>query len=184
MAIAWRPQASKIRQNTPPGRPGEFHPRAPTDPNVTVSRHSAPLTESSLTRPGPSLPTQILPRPAPWLLERTHPGEPVPSLHPHYRGFNTTTNRSASAGRNGTQCLTVSAARHAPSRTPNTTRVQYRLTPSHVPHRSRRPGSRHLHAGHHLARNTGTRQTHPEIVLSSRFRCQFSLSTRQQQSSS
>jgi hypothetical protein len=29
------------------------------------------------------------------------------------------------------------------------------------PHASRRPGSRHLHAGHHLASNTGSRQAHP-----------------------
>src|SRR5215472_18029907 len=29
------------------------------------------------------------------------------------------------------------------------------------PHPSRRPGSRHLHAGHRLASNTGIRQAHP-----------------------
>ena len=32
------------------GGPGESHPRAPTDPGVTVSRHRAPLTQSSRTR--------------------------------------------------------------------------------------------------------------------------------------
>ena len=41
-------------------------------------------------------------------------------------------------------------------------RPPYRRSPSHVPCKSRRPGSRHLYAGHHLARNAGTRQTHPE----------------------
>src|SRR5262249_51696779 len=34
----------------------------------------------------PPVPSQDLP---PWLPERTHPGEPAPSLHPRYRGFTT-----------------------------------------------------------------------------------------------
>ena len=76
--------------------------------------------------------------------------DPAPSLHPHYRGFTTTTSRSASAPRDGTQSLTVSAAWDAPSRHPQTGR-QCRGTPSHVPCESSRPGSRRLHAGHHLA---------------------------------
>ena len=38
----------------------------------------------------------------------------------------------------------------------------YRRSPSHVPCKSRRPGSRRLYAGHRLARNTGTRQAHLE----------------------
>src|SRR5580704_15417266 len=40
-------------------------------------------------------------------------------------------------------------------------RARYRHAPSRVPHVSRRPGSRHLHAGHRLASNTGFRQAHP-----------------------
>ena len=44
--------------------------------------------------------------------------EPAPSLHPHYRRFTATTSRSASAPRIGTQHLTVSAARRAPSHPP------------------------------------------------------------------
>jgi hypothetical protein len=40
-------------------------------------------------------------------------------------------------------------------------RSPYRRSPSHVPCKSRRSGSRRLYAGHHLARNTGTRQAHP-----------------------
>ena len=38
---------------------------------------------------------------------------------------------------------------------PASSRAQYQRVPSHVPHASRRPGSRHLHAGHRLASNTG-----------------------------
>ena len=34
-------------------------------------------------------------------------------------------------------------------------RTQHRRSPSHVPCKSRRPGSRRLHAGHHLASNHG-----------------------------
>ena len=42
--------------------------------------------------------------------------EPAPSLHPHYKGFSTTTSWSAGAPRIGTRRLTVSAARRTPSR--------------------------------------------------------------------
>src|SRR5450756_102500 len=45
-----------------------------------------------------------------WLIDQTTLNGPAPSLHPNYRGFITTTNRSASAPRVGTQHLTVSAA--------------------------------------------------------------------------
>src|SRR5664279_5867328 len=48
---------------------------------------------------------------------RTHPvdrtttatDDPAPSLHPHYKGFTTTTSRSASAPRDGTHSLTGTA---------------------------------------------------------------------------
>jgi len=49
----------------------------------------------------------------------------------------------------------------SPSRRPGAlplapaTQEQYQHAPSRVPHPSRRPGSRHLHAGHRLASNTG-----------------------------
>ena len=77
--------------------------------------------------------------------------------------FSATTGRSASERRVGTQCLRF-LPRHAPSsdlwglrpRTP------YRRSPSHVPCKSRRPGSRRLYAGHRLAGNAGTRQAHLE----------------------
>ena len=39
-------------------------------------------------------------------------------------------------------------------------RTRFRRSPSHVPCQSRRPGSRRLHAGHHLASNRDTRQAH------------------------
>src|SRR5215472_10734677 len=42
---------------------------------------------------------------------------------------------------------------------------------SAVPHQSRRPGSRHLYAGHHLASNPGNRQAHPGTRSAPRFRC-------------
>src|SRR5664279_5331214 len=51
-----------------------------------------------------------------WLLEQQLTNEPAPSLHSDYRSFITTTSRSAGAHRIGTQRLTVSAARRAPSR--------------------------------------------------------------------
>src|SRR4051795_7677682 len=41
-------------------------------------------------------------------------------------------------------------------------RSPYRRSPSHVPCKSRRPGSRRLHAGHHLASHRDTRQAHHE----------------------
>lgn len=79
--------------------------------------------------------------------------EPAPSLHPDYRGFITTTGRSVSVCRFGTQRLTVSAAQRTPFRRRrlSTHMRLYRHSPSHVPCRRRRPDSRHLNAGHHLA---------------------------------
>src|SRR5450756_1159940 len=50
------------------------------------------------------------------LTQRAIPDEPSPWLHAHYRRFITTTRRSASDRGNGTQLLTVSAARSTPSR--------------------------------------------------------------------
>jgi hypothetical protein len=76
---------------------------------------------------------------------------PAPWLHPHYGGFPATTGRSASRPRNGTQRLAVAAAWRAPCRHPHPCGRLCRGLPSHVPRKSRRPGSRRLHAGHHLA---------------------------------
>ena len=82
---------------------------------------------------------------------------------PASSGFPATTGRSAGERRVGTHCLRF-LPRHAPSRDLGglLPRSPYRRSPSHVPCKSRRPGSRRLYAGHHLASNTGTRQAHPE----------------------
>ena len=108
------------------------------------------------------------------LIERTPvTHDPAPSLHPHSRSFTTTTSRSASASRDGTlmpgrkNVPTIRALplTHLPAGR------KYRDTPSPVPLGRRRPGSRHLHAGHHLANKRHTRQAHPGVVLTPRFRC-------------
>src|SRR5208337_799390 len=95
------------------------------------------------------------------LTERTTAtDDPAPSLRPRYRGFSTTTGRSA-----GVPAATVlTSLRGTPgSGTPSrrTLMRQFPGTPSHVPHGSRRPGSRHLCAGHRLASKRDTRQAHP-----------------------
>ena len=77
---------------------------------------------------------------------------PAPSLPLHYKGFITTMSRSECRPRNGTQSLAVPAAWDAPSRR-RFPAGQCRGQPSHVPREGRRPGSRRLHAGHHLASN-------------------------------
>ncbi len=83
---------------------------------------------------------------------------------PASSGFSATTGRSAGERRVGTQCLRF-LPRHAPSHDLQgllRPRSPYRRSPSHVPCKSRRPGSRRLYAGHRLARNTGTRQALPK----------------------
>ena len=77
-------------------------------------------------------------------------GRPSPLAPPPLRGFPATTGQSASAPRLGTQSLTGSA-RSGRSLSPPHQGQPYRGTPSYVPCKSRRPGSRRLHAGHHLA---------------------------------
>jgi hypothetical protein len=93
---------------------------------------------------------------------------------PASSGFSATTGRSASERRVGTQCLRF-LPRHAPSRDLQglQPRSPDRRSPSRVPCKSRRPGSRRLYAGHHLARNAGTHQAHPEDALGPRFRCRL-----------
>ena len=82
---------------------------------------------------------------------------------PASRDFAASTGRSASERRIGTQCLRF-LPRHAPSSDlwGLRPRSPYRRSPSHVPCKSRRPGSRRLYAGHRLAGNAGTRQAHLE----------------------
>jgi hypothetical protein len=98
----------------------------------------------------------FLPERPPRLIERTvlmsRPLGSTPT--PDSRSFPATTGRSASERRIGTQRLR-SLPRHAPSRSRGTNGpvngCRYRRSPSHVPCTSRRPSSRHLRAGHHLA---------------------------------
>jgi transposase len=87
--------------------------------------------------------------------------DPAPSLHPRYRGFITTTSRSAGTPRVGTRPLAVTAAWGTPSRPP--LGGQYRDLPSPVPCGSRRPDSRRLHAGHHLANKRAPARLIPEF---------------------
>src|SRR4051794_31760929 len=67
------------------------------------------------------------------------------------RNFTATTNRSANTLRIGTQFLTGCPLGRLPLTAPDTPAPFYRSVSSHVPHGSSRPGSRRLHAGHHLA---------------------------------
>jgi len=61
------------------------------------------------------------------LIERTTAtNDLTPSLHPHYRSFITTTSQSASAPRDGTQSLPVSAGRNSPSYRPGRTGISGR----------------------------------------------------------
>ena len=91
------------------------------------------------------------------------PGEPAPWLHRHpseqrLLGYYGPVRQRAPQ-------LVLSASGfcrwQAPSRDHHEPRSPFRRSPSHVPCKSRRPGSRRLYAGHHLARNAGTRQAHP-----------------------
>ena len=150
----------------------ESHPPAPTDPGVTISRHRALVILSTRVRTharpdGFSLSTQLLPEnplpvdrpntpqmtPAPWL----HPHRAQQGLHGYYEPV-----RQRVPRRYSLPC--GAAAWQAPSRPPPRGERQCRDTPSHVPCTSSRPGSRRLHAGHRLARNTDTRQTHPGLT--------------------
>jgi hypothetical protein len=95
---------------------------------------------------------------------------------PDSSGFTATTGRSAGERRVGTQCLRPSASAQSLSRPWGLRpRTPYRRSPSHVPCKSRRPGSRRLHAGHRPASNTGSRQAHPEDRLAPRFRCHLGI---------
>ncbi len=91
--------------------------------------------------------------------------DPAPSLHPHYKGFTTTTSRSASAPSDGTQSLAAAVAWDTPCRHqrfpaavsgrafPRSTREQQsRLTSPSMPDTAWPAGS-------------GTRQAHPGNAL-------------------
>src|ERR1019366_5864044 len=115
-----------------------------------------------------------------WLIEQTTLDGPAPSLHPHYRGFITTTNRSASTPRVGTQHLAVSAAWCSSSYHPKPCGRRYQGLPSHVPCNSRRPGSRRLNAGHHLASKRVTARLIPGPSRCPSFDVIYGISTLRQ----
>ena len=86
---------------------------------------------------------------------------------PAGRDFSATTGRSAGGRRIGTHCLRC-PPRQAPSRGrggfhPVNGR-RCRRSPSHVPSRSRRPGSRRLYAGHRLASTRAPARPNPGRV--------------------
>jgi hypothetical protein len=67
--------------------PGEFHPQALTDPDVNVSAHPALIIPSLFLA---TLPYLLVPPIT--VDQKVRPDDPTPSLHPHYRDFNTQRN--------------------------------------------------------------------------------------------
>jgi hypothetical protein len=106
----------------------------------------------------------------------------TPSLHPHPRSAAASSLLRAgppASAATGTQCLLFcrwhSLSRPAPVERPG---PPYRRSPSPVRCKSRRPGSRRLHAGHHLASNRDTRQApSPEHSQIPSFRCHLDFAT-------
>jgi hypothetical protein len=94
---------------------------------------------------------------------------------PASSGFTANTSRSASERLNRYSMPPVTAVGTLPlaaRRTdPQARTAALERSPSHVPCKSRRPGSRRLNAGHHLANNAGSRQAHPGNAGAPRFRC-------------
>jgi hypothetical protein len=85
--------------------------------------------------------------------------------------------------RDSTQCLRL-LPRHAPFRhqvgfTPIRPGRRHRRSPSHVPCKSRRPGSRRLYAGHRLASTRAPSKLIPGVVLPPGSDATFSFTTPQ-----
>ncbi len=127
--------------------PGEFHPQALTEPDVTVSRHPALIIPSQLSETCFTA----------WLLpslvdQKVKPDDPTPSLHPHYRDFNATASWSAPVLRIGTLTLMGPPLEFLP---------YYRN--DRFPRSTQEPGSgsRHLSAGRH----PGSKQVSPGLLL-------------------
>src|SRR5664279_3868090 len=165
------------------GRPGEFHPGAPTERSVTVSRHSALLILSTGTRASrpsgrrarvPSVPTCSLvsSQDNAWLLaqNKSQMSRPLRSASITEASALLRAGPPACPHRYSTPhsfcCSTHSLS---PPTTLSGSRSPYRHTPSHVPCSSRRPDSRHLHTGHRLAGKRISRQTYPEVIHTPRF---------------
>ncbi len=123
---------------------------------------ATPPTWKSRTTSLPSATCSPRLLPPSWLTRRTDHGGLAPSLHAHYRHFAATTSQSANPSRIGTQHLAVSAAWCSPFHHPHG-RI-HRDGPSHVPCSRSRPGSRRLHAGHHLANQRAPARLIPETT--------------------
>jgi hypothetical protein len=89
-----------------PGGPGELPPEAPTDPYVTLSRHTAPVIPTQLPQVMPMAPivdgsalfSELLALlPANWLMLWLRLDNAAPSLQSYYSSFITTTGCSAPA---------------------------------------------------------------------------------------
>jgi hypothetical protein len=92
---------------------------------------------------------------------------------PASRSFPATTGRSASERRDRYSMPSVFCLGTLPLATLGACDPGrlFRRSLSHVPCKSRRPGSRRLYAGHRLASNAGSRQAHPKDRSAPRFRC-------------
>src|SRR6478752_4202076 len=64
--------------------------------------------------------------------KKTATDDPTPSLHPHYRGFTTTTSRSASRTRDGTHTTQSAGYSLSPTRETRTGSVGFGLLPFHA----------------------------------------------------
>jgi hypothetical protein len=125
----------------------------PSGPTVYLTASACPHNSSRKTR------FRLIDRTPPQMTRPLGSTPTAPS-----RGFTATASRSAGASTQRYSLPCGSAAWQTPSRHRLDHRRQCRDTPSHVPHKSSRPDSRRLHAGHHLARNTDTRQTPPGLA--------------------
>ena len=117
--------------------------------------------------------SRLLPGPRPWLVDWTSlVSRPLGSTPtPASRSFSATTGRSASERRDRYSMPSVSASARSLSPTFGACDPGrlFRRSLSHVPCKSRRPGSRRLYAGHRLASNAGSRQAHAEDRIRLRF---------------
>ena len=111
------------RRGNESSSPGEFHPQALTEPDVTVSRHPALIIPSQLSETCFTA----------WLLpllvdQKVKLDDPTPSLHLHYRDFPANTSWSVPVPRIGT--VTLMGSTHL------SFSLSIGTTGSHVPHQS------------------------------------------------
>src|SRR6478735_4676594 len=113
--------------------------------------------------------TRLLPNPHGFAVDLTNTvtNDPAPSLHPHYRGFPTTTSRSASRTRNGTHTRT----RATPSRPPAKTERAVSTPAFSCFMQKPQTGLASPPCRTPPGQSAGTRQTHPGIMDTPRFRC-------------